>query len=571
MAIKFLGIAFIFALIVITPVHFHYRDDIDLGADNIYAYTDPSWVFKSQFTSMVKPEKGKGYDAYLWMYVVFVYVFTGLAVYLLISETEKIIRIRQHYLGHQSTITDRTIRLSGIPKKLKSEDRIKEYIEALEVGKVESVTLCRNWGGLDDLMDERAGLLRKLEEAWTVHLGYRRVERSLESLPITQPPPPEPIPAQEADEESSALLEHGDGGQNYNIPYARERPRTRVRYGFLSLKSKRVDAIDLFEGQLKRLDEKIKILREKEFEPTALAFVTMDSVSACQTAVQAILDPSPTRLVAQLAPAPSDVVWPNTYLPTSTRMLMSWSVTFFIILLTIFWVVPVSALAPFLNLKSIKKIWPQLADLLSRNELGRSMVNTVLPTAILSLLNAAVPYLYECMISQGDVELSVISKNFFFTFFNLFIIFTITGTAASYYSLLRDSLKDTTKIAYLLATSLGDLSQFYVNLIVLQGIGLLPLRLLEFGSVALYPLRLIGAKTPRGKLSLSEIAENYYYGRTFEPLTKYIALGSILLKGAGGDDIDEVGSMLVETASEHTIDEIREEGLHYVNPSLVIP
>jgi calcium permeable stress-gated cation channel len=104
------------------------------------------------------------------------------------------------------------------------------------------------------------------------------------------------------------------------------------------------------------------------------------------------------------------------------------------------------------------------------------------------------------MISQGEVELSVISKNFFFTFFNLFIIFTITGTAANYYSLLRDTLKDTTKIAYLLATSLSGLAQFYVNLIVLQGIGLFPLRLLEFGNVALYPFGLIGAKTPRGKL-----------------------------------------------------------------------
>jgi calcium permeable stress-gated cation channel len=77
---------------------------------------------------------------------------------------------------------------------------------------------------------------------------------------------------------------------------------------------------------------------------------------------------------------------------------MSWIVTLFIIILTIFWVVPVGALAPLLNLKSIKKIWPQLAESLSKNELSRSLVNTVLPTAILSLLNASVPYLYDCML-----------------------------------------------------------------------------------------------------------------------------------------------------------------------------
>lgn len=107
------------------------------------------------------------------------------------------------------------------------------------------------------------------------------------------------------------------------------------------------------------------------------------------------------------------------------------------------------------------------------------------------------------MISQGEVEMSLISKNFFFTFFNLFVIFTIFGTASNataekYRDKLGDSLKDTTSIAYTLANSLKDLVLFYINLIILQGLGLFPLRLLEFGSVAMYPISLIGAKTPRG-------------------------------------------------------------------------
>ena len=107
------------------------------------------------------------------------------------------------------------------------------------------------------------------------------------------------------------------------------------------------------------------------------------------------------------------------------------------------------------------------------------------------------------MISQGEVEMSLISKNFFFTFFNLFVIFTIFGTASNataekYRDKLGDSLKDTTSIAYTLANSLKDLVLFYINLTILQGLGLFPLRLLEFGSVALYPINLIGAKTPRG-------------------------------------------------------------------------
>lgn len=106
------------------------------------------------------------------------------------------------------------------------------------------------------------------------------------------------------------------------------------------------------------------------------------------------------------------------------------------------------------------------------------------------------------MTSQGDVELSLISKSFFFTFFNLFIIFTVFGTASNFLGFidnLKEALRDTTMVAYALAKSLETLAPFYVNLIVLQGLGLFPFRLLEFGSVALYPIFLIGAKTPRGR------------------------------------------------------------------------
>lgn len=102
------------------------------------------------------------------------------------------------------------------------------------------------------------------------------------------------------------------------------------------------------------------------------------------------------------------------------------------------------------------------------------------------------------MVSQGDVELSVISKNFFFLFVNFFVIFTALGTAAlsSWDKFGEGSLRDTTMG---LATSLAGLRKFYVNYIILQGLGLFPFRLLEFGSIAIYPIFLMGAKTPRGE------------------------------------------------------------------------
>ena len=108
------------------------------------------------------------------------------------------------------------------------------------------------------------------------------------------------------------------------------------------------------------------------------------------------------------------------------------------------------------------------------------------------------------MISQSDVELSIISKNFFFTFFNFFLVFTSLGTFANFYGLfenIREVLRDTTAVLLALAHSVQGLLPFYTNLIILQGIGLLPFRLLEFGAVDMYPIFMFAAKTPRGKHS----------------------------------------------------------------------
>ena len=214
---------------------------------------------------------------YLWMYLIFAYLFTALAVYLLITETERIIGVRQEYLGNQATITDRTIRLSGIPAELRSEEQIKEFVEALEIGKVDNVMLCRNWKELDQLMNKRVNILRRLEEAWTIFLGRRRAVEHTQNH--AQDRMGESAPNETGDEESGPLLGGPGVGDTKQIDPVR--PTATIRYGVLRLRTRYVDAIDYHEEKLRRVDEKILELRNKSFQPTPLAFVTLDSVAAC--------------------------------------------------------------------------------------------------------------------------------------------------------------------------------------------------------------------------------------------------------------------------------------------------
>lgn len=391
MAIKFLLVALFFALAIIKPVHdTHPEKAIPVDDDKTSRKHPQSWIAMAADYEY--------YTDYLWMYLVFAYLFTALILYSIVSHTRKIIEVRQKYLGSQTTITDRTIRLSGIPLHLRSEDKIRDLIEGLEIGKVNSVTLCKNWKELDDHVAQRYIVLRKLEEAWTVYLGSRRVDRNLETLPVVQPRPPvSDVENGEDDEnEASHLLRDSDREPDYTLPNARQRPVAKIWYGRFKLRSRNVDAIDYYEEKLRRLDDEIQTLRKKDFEPTPLAFVTMDSVAAAQMAIQAVLDPSPLQLLANSSPAPSDVVWTNTYLSRGKRMVRAWSITVFIGILSVFWGVLLIPIAGALNTCAIHEVFPGLADAIESHVLLKSLVNTQLPTLAVTLLNVLVPFLYDC-------------------------------------------------------------------------------------------------------------------------------------------------------------------------------
>ncbi|KAI0892896.1 DUF221-domain-containing protein [Annulohypoxylon nitens] len=510
MSLRLFATILFFALVVLWPIH----NTFDVGTTtpgktpgNHSFYVDlfqiPDTHFRTNSAHFLEdPELEDKSWSYLWAYMVFTWFFSFLTVYFMNSETIKVIKIRQDYLGTQSTITDRTFRLTGIPQDIRNEEKIKDFVENLEIGHVRSVTLCRNWTEIDGLMAQRQVILRKVEEAWSAYLA-RRPTAAL-------------VSNEQSEIADGAAQEGGDGEESQETGHLlasslrdvlaeRARPKIRLRFGFLKLRSRKIDALDYYEETLRRHDEKIKEARKKEYPPTDTAFVTMDSIAACQMAVQATVDPRPGQLLTKPAPAPSDVIWKNTYAPRYKRQLKSWAVTIFITFLSIIWFFPVVILASLLSICTIEKIAPSLADFLDRHDIIKAFIQTGLPTLVVSLLNVLVPYLYDYlsntqgMVSQGEVELSTISKNFFFIFFNIFIVYAVSGSAAlsDFWTIISDSLKDTRTIARKVAGSIQDLNNFYLNFIMLQGLGLFPFKLLQFGSISLYAIYRMGAKTPR--------------------------------------------------------------------------
>ncbi|CAN6598579.1 calcium permeable stress-gated cation channel 1 [Trichomonascus vanleenenianus] len=494
MSIQLLSICTLCAVTIIGPIRLHFTGNYDQGDDD-----DDDGYFsflKRQALDLDSPEP-EDYDGYLWVYVVFTYVFTALTLVYLLRQTLKVIRVRQEYLGRQNSITDRTIRLSGITPDLRTTEALKEHIESLGIGTVRSINLCRNWAQLDELFDQRIKVIRKLERAWSEYLGPTWVNNHTteeDRLPLADSYASLATSGTDEEGEHVSLLASTNGTLQLRGTHAYNRPTERV--GWWS--SERIDIIDKYSNELEFIDEQIKYIRDSvEFPATGTAFVTMDSVASAQMTAQALLDPTPHKLLAATAPAPHDVVWRNLYMSPRERMARMYSITVIIAILSVAMVYPVYSLTKFLEFDSIKRFWPGLAELLEKSPWAHTFVTGILPPLVYTLFNFIMPYIYVYLsglqgyVSYGEVELSIISKNFFYVFVNMFLVFTVG--ASSYWAY----LKDTTQIAYKLARTLRKLSLFYVDLIILQGLGMFPFRLLQIGSIVRLPVFAAHARSPR--------------------------------------------------------------------------
>ncbi|CAR24132.1 Csc1p [Lachancea thermotolerans CBS 6340] len=497
MCIKLLAICCAFSVCLISPIRHHFTGRYDDGND------EASFLLKSSVQDGVDDGSNGGQapehaEVYLWMYVIFTSFFTLVALKLLIEQTKNVVVTRQSFLGKQNTLTDRTIRLTGIPVELRDPEALKARIEELKIGKVASVSICREWGPLNNLFNYRKKVLQKLE------LKYSECPEALRDL--------EHFDENYRLRSETSLSSDEQLGLNHDSAFAPDAPdssriysdiqlrgRQKIRTGLFGIFGERVDAIDYLEKQLKFIDGEIIEARKKTYPATPTAFVTMDSVANAQMAAQAVLDPRVHFFMTRLAPAPHDIKWDNVCLSRKERLVKVWSVTIFIGVCSLFLLIPVSYLATLLNLKTLSKFWPQLGQYLKKNHWAQTLVTSLLPTYLFTLLNVGIPYFYEFLtsrqglVSYSEEETSLVSKNFFYIFVNLFLVFTLAGTASNYWGY----LSDTTKIAYQLATSVKEFSLFYTDLIILQGVGMFPFKLLLAGSLIGFPFIKIKCKTPR--------------------------------------------------------------------------
>lgn len=532
MCIKILTICLVFALVVISPIRYKFtgRVDHDYPDDNVNG-TATFRTLARETTRISQSDsdgngddKGPTYQHFLWLYTIFTYVFTFVVVYFLFQATNKIVNMRQKYLGSQNSVTDRTVKISGIPGLLRDEVTLARHIDSLNIGEVDSVLIVREWQNLNKLFKIRKRILRRLEESWVEYFEKNGLADKLELLALhphvgelyhienrytdVEPENDYSDWANQANELSAGSItdQVSDNGASSSVESLNRllndelNTRPCFRKGWFGLFGPKVDAINYYSEKLEIIDKEIKRARMREYPATSNAFLTMKNVSQAQMLAQAVLDPKVNHLITNLAPAPHDIRWDNMSLTRQDRNIRIFMVTLFIGLMSVLLVYPVRYLASLLNTKSISKIWPSLGRAIKDHKWAKTLITGFLPTYLFTILNIVIPFFYvwislrQGFLSHSDEELSSVSKNFFYIFVNLFLVFTTFGTA---------SLVDTTKIASDLARSLRDLSLFYVDFIILQGLGIFPFKLLLLGNLLRFLTHSIfRCKTPRDYLKL---------------------------------------------------------------------
>lgn len=532
MCIKILTICLVFALVVISPIRYKFtgRVDHDYPDDNVNG-TATFRTLARETTRISQgdsdgngDDKGPTYQQFLWLYTIFTYVFTFVVVYFLFQATNKIVNMRQKYLGSQNSVTGRTVKISGIPGLLRDEVTLARHIDSLNIGEVDSVLIVREWQNLNKLFKIRKRILRRLEESWVEYFEKNGLADKLELLALhphvgelyhienrytdVEPENDYSDWANQANELSAGSItdQVSDNGASSSVESLNRllndelNTRPCFRKGWFGLFGPKVDAINYYSEKLEIIDKEIKRARMREYPATSNAFLTMKNVSQAQMLAQAVLDPKVNHLITNLAPAPHDIRWDNMSLTRQDRNIRIFMVTLFIGLMSVLLVYPVRYLASLLNTKSISKIWPSLGRAIKDHKWAKTLITGFLPTYLFTILNIVIPFFYvwislrQGFLSHSDEELSSVSKNFFYIFVNLFLVFTTFGTA---------SLVDTTKIASDLARSLRDLSLFYVDFIILQGLGIFPFKLLLLGNLLRFLTHSIfRCKTPRDYLKL---------------------------------------------------------------------
>ncbi|KZP31510.1 hypothetical protein FIBSPDRAFT_972262 [Athelia psychrophila] len=240
-----------------------------------------------------------------------------------------------------------------------------------------------------------------------------------------------------------------------------------------------VPSIDYYTAKLVLLTDRIHESRSKhptEYEPVSTAFVTFsdphDARRACRSL--AVHPNNPLSCMVTMAPGFEDIDWYRVMKSTyKAEFVKDWVVDFGVWVFTIFWLFPVSLLVGLVSVQSIGQFWPGLAKYLSSHPWEEEIIQSLVPTILVSILTLCIPPIHLLIAKKAHTILTlsalhdkILTRYYKFLVCNIVIFFCV-GTAAV--QTILTSLKSAIGqggILTVVATSFPTAGPFYVGWLI---------------------------------------------------------------------------------------------------------
>ncbi|KAI5251124.1 DUF221-domain-containing protein [Aureobasidium subglaciale] len=381
------------------------------------------------------------------------YFFLGFVMFVITKETLYYVNLRQAYLTtprNATRISTRVVLFTGVPEDMRHE----RWIKADFYG-VKRVWLATDCTELESLVDNMNDTAMSLEEA-EIKLSTIATKKHLKGEKHF------------ADDPERA----GTATQQWVAP--KERPSKRI-----ALVGRKQDAIHMYREQLQTAIPKVQALQKRHVQGyeklLPAVFVEFETQRAAQLAYSDPFWKQPGKMEASTIglASPKEIVWINLAMGKPERWTRTLIANAVIVLLIVFWSVPVGLVGSLADIDNLSKNFPPLGFVNKLSPGAKGAIGGLLPTLLISAILALVPIICRFIarkagsITLAQIELRTQGWYFAFQVVQVFLITTFSSGAST---VAKEIWNDPAQAPTLLADNLPTASTFYLSFFILQGV-----------------------------------------------------------------------------------------------------
>ncbi len=221
-------------------------------------------------------------------------------------------------------------------------------------------------------------------------------------------------------------------------------------------------------------------------EVTDKAFVVMRTFTAATIAIQSMHSSKPGAMQVSTAPEPRDILWENVYVSKGAMRTRSILGEFLVILIIVFYVVPVILVSFLVSESALVSSSARLAQLDKASALFSSAIAMVQPLCVVALQQMLPPLFMsisklEGLVAFSDVQMRAFSRYFLFQVLNVFLVTTIAG---SIFDTIATIVEHPESAFEMLGNSLPRMSSFFITFVTIKAFFGLGLELVRTMSLA---------------------------------------------------------------------------------------